>query len=132
MYSLDQIKHILGNTDQQLTEELALKSSKITQQYFGRTISLYAPLYLSNYCSSYCTYCGFNNHNRIERKKLAPKDIHAEMKRIAETRIENILLLTGESYQATPLPYIKDAAKIAKQYFSSISLEIHPLKTEGY
>jgi len=132
MYSLNQIKQILNNNNPKLTEELAIKSSKITKQYFGRAISLYAPLYLSNHCSSYCTYCGFNNHNRIKRTKLSLKEMHAEMQRIAEARIENILLLTGESYSATPLSYLKDAVGIAKQYFSSISLEIHPLKAEEY
>lgn len=132
MISKKQIENILKDKDPQHLETLALKSSQLTQQYFGRTISLYAPLYLSNYCSSYCTYCGFNLKNKIERMKLTEEQMHQEMKRIAEDRIENILLLTGESYQATPFSYLKKAVATAKQYFSSISLEIYPMETEEY
>lgn len=115
-----------------MLEELAQGSARLTRQYFGRTISLYAPLYLSNYCSSHCTYCGFHSHNKIERIKLKPEEIHREMEHVADTGIENILLLTGESYKATPLSYLLEAANIAKQYFTAISLEVHPMETPEY
>ena len=104
----------------------------MTRQYFGRTMSLYAPIYLSNYCSSYCTYCGYHSHNRIRRLKLTEEEMHKEMETVAETGIENILLLTGESYQATPLSYLKTAVWIAKEYFTGISLEVHPMETDEY
>lgn len=132
MISLAEIKNILQNNDPTAIESLARESQKITQQYFGRTITLYAPLYLSNYCSSHCTYCGFNSKNRITRTRLTPHQMHNEMKVVADTGIENILLLTGESYEATPLPYLKEAATIAKQYFTSISLEVHPMDENEY
>ncbi len=132
MISLREIKDILDNNDPKRLESLALESASLTRQYFGRTISLFAPLYLSNYCSSHCTYCGFNSHNRIERIKLKPEQMHAEMKHVADTGIENILLLTGESYKATPVSYLLEAADIAKQYFTGISLEVHPMETAEY
>jgi len=132
MINLAKIKEILNTQSPDLTEDLARQSSGITRQYFGRTITLYTPLYLSNYCSSYCTYCGFNNHNRIDRMKLTTRQIHLEMRQVAQTGIENILLLTGESSKATPLSYLKEAVGIAKHYFTGISLEIHPLETEDY
>ncbi|MCC6758714.1 MAG: 2-iminoacetate synthase ThiH [Candidatus Omnitrophica bacterium] len=132
MISLPKIKDILGNNDPKQLELLALESASLTRQYFGRTISLFAPLYLSNYCSSHCTYCGFNSHNRIERIKLKPEQMHAEMKHVADTGIENILLLTGESYKATPVPYLLEATNIAKQYFTGISLEVHPMEAAEY
>lgn len=132
MISLVEIKNILQNDDPAALESLAQESQKITQQYFGRTITLYAPLYLSNYCSSHCTYCGFNSKNRITRTRLTPQQMHNEMKVVADTGIENILLLTGESYEATPLAYLQEAVTIAKQYFTSISLEVHPMDTDEY
>jgi 2-iminoacetate synthase len=131
-FSLSTIQNILFDQDPQTTENLAQKAHSITQQYFGRTISLYAPLYLSNYCSSYCTYCGFHSHNRIDRIKLNPEQMRKEMSHVSETGIENILLLTGESYKATPLSYLKEAVIIAKEYFTSISLEVHPMETDEY
>ena len=130
--SLEQIKNTLENTDPRYTEELASQAKNITEQYFGRTISLYAPLYLSNYCSSYCTYCGFNNHQRIKRTKLGDDQIQTEMKHVSAQRIESILLLTGESYEATPLSYLKKAVSTAKSYFTNIGLEVYPMSTEDY
>ncbi|MBN1869278.1 MAG: 2-iminoacetate synthase ThiH [Candidatus Omnitrophica bacterium] len=132
MITLPEIKDILGNHDPLFVEDLASQSRQITQQYFGRTVSLYAPLYLSNYCSSYCTYCGFNSKNRITRIRLTPQQMRAEMKAVAGTGIENILLLTGESYKATPLSYLKEASLIAREFFSDISMEVHPMETHEY
>ncbi len=132
MYSQIEIQQILNTNDPQLLEDLAQKSAQITRQYFGRTISLYAPIYLSNFCSSHCTYCGFHSHNRIKRIKLTVQEMHSEMKHVADTGIENILLLTGESYKATPLSYLLEAVAIAKQHFTGISLEVHPMETDEY
>lgn len=132
MMTLTEIQNILNARDPKLTENLAQSARKITQQYFGRTISLYTPLYLSNYCSSYCTYCGFHSHQRIKRFRLTESQMQKEMAHVAAMGIENILLLTGESYQATPLSYLKTAVQIAKHYFPHISLEVHPMEEEEY
>lgn len=132
MIPLSQIKDTLADREPKRTEELAQEASRLTRQYFGRAISLYAPLYLSNYCSSHCTYCGYHSYNKIRRIKLTPEQMHQEMAHVAKTGIENILLLTGESYQATPTSYLKEAVTIAKKYFTSISLEVHPMNTEEY
>lgn len=132
MISLAEIKDILDNNDPASLEDLAQRAAALTRQYFGRTISLYAPLYLSNYCSSYCTYCGFHSHNRIHRIKLTDEEMHREMSHVAQTGIENILLLTGESYQATTLSYLLEAVAVAKRYFTAVSLEVHPMETEEY
>ena len=132
MLSLSEIKNVLHNQDPIFLEDLAQKAHAITLQYFGRTISLYAPLYLSNYCSSECTYCGFKSKNRIKRFKLTDEQMHQEMSFVAKQGIENILMLTGESYKATPLSYLEEAVSTAKQYFPSISLEVHPMDETDY
>jgi len=132
MITLQEIKNTLDNSDSEYLETLAQKAKDITQQYFGRTVGVYAPIYLSNFCSSSCTYCGFSNQHKINRKKLTFEQMHEEMAHVAKQGIENILLLTGESYQATPLSYLKEAVSIAKQYFTSICLEVHPMTTEEY
>lgn len=132
MITLTEIKKVLDNNNPEFIERLAQESRRITQQFFGRTITLYAPLYLSNYCSSYCTYCGFHSHNRIKRFKLNEIEMHQEMKYLSSQGIENVLMLTGESYKATPLSYLKSAVDAAKQYFPSISLEVHPMNEEEY
>ena len=84
MITLPEIKRTLENNDPAFIEGLAQKAHATTLQFFGRTISLYAPIYLSNYCSSYCTYCGFHNHNKIKRIKLTAEQIDQEMAAIAD------------------------------------------------
>lgn len=107
-------------------------AKKTTLQYFGRTIGLYAPLYISNYCDNLCVYCGFNSGEKLERRKLTHDEIKKECAAIAKTGIQNILILTGESRTQAPVSYIKDAVLTAKKYFSNISLEIYPLETQEY
>lgn len=130
--SLSNIQKMLLSDDPAATEALAQKAQKITQQYFGRTISLYAPLYLSNHCSSQCVYCGFRQNNPIARFKLDADQMQREMAYLAQKSIKNILLLTGESYSATPLSYLLEAVEIAKDNFAAIALEIHPLEEHEY
>ncbi len=132
LITISQIKNILADQNQKSLEDLAQSAQKIRQQYFGRAISLYAPIYISNYCSSHCTYCGFHSHHRIQRFKLTIQEMDQEMAYVAKQGIENILILTGESYHATPTAYLKEAVTVAKRYFSNISLEVHPMDEKEY
>ena len=132
MISFDELKRILDNNDKQFIEDLAQKARSTTVQYFGRAISIYAPLYLSNFCDNLCVYCGFNRYMKVERKKLTIEEMHREMKEVSRFGIQNILLLTGESRRITPVDYIKKAVNAAKEYFPGISLEVYPLEVEEY
>lgn len=129
---LESLRAVLADDRPEALEALAQRSSAVTRQHFGRTLSLYAPLYLSNYCSSDCAYCGFKRANRIRRFKLTPDQMHAEMRFLSQQGIRNVLLLTGESYAATPNPYLVEAVTVAKAYFSAIALEVHPMDEAGY
>lgn len=130
--SLKRITDILNDQRPESIEALAQEAARVTRQYFGRTISLYAPLYLSNYCSSHCTYCGFHSHHKIQRIKLTPPQYRQEMQVIYAQGIRNLLMLTGESYKYTPVEYLKEAARIAVEYFQGITLEVHPMRVEEY
>ena len=99
MMTLGQIQKILADNRPEFLEELAQEAQRVTEQNFGRTISLYAPIYLSNYCSSHCTYCGFHSQNKIDRVKLTAEEYRREMAKVHSTGIRNILLLTGESFK---------------------------------
>ncbi len=132
MMTFQQIKNILNDTRPRSIEELARQAAQLTRRQFGRAISLYGPLYLSNFCSSHCTYCGFNSHNKIQRMKLEGAQYREEMQFIHAQGIRNILMLTGESYKHTPVSYLKEAALIASEYFQGIALEVHPMETAEY
>ncbi|MDE2027489.1 MAG: 2-iminoacetate synthase ThiH [Candidatus Omnitrophica bacterium] len=132
MMTLAHIKAVLEDLSPQSVEELARRAAQTTRQYFGRAVSLYSPLYLSNFCSSHCTYCGFHSQHKIQRIKLEPDQYRKEMQFIHAQGIRNILMLTGESYKHTPLSYLKEAAQAASEYFQGIALEVHPMQTDEY
>lgn len=113
-------------------EEMAQAGHRLTLQHFGRTIVLYTPLYLSNYCVNYCVYCGFNATNDIPRRKLTLAEVELEAKAIAKTGLQHLLILTGESRQQSPVSYIKDCVTVLRNYFPSISIEVYPLSSEEY
>ena len=113
-------------------EPMARKANRTTIQYFGRTIQLYVPLYISNFCSNECTYCGFNRTNRISRRKLNLGEIEGEVRAISGTEMKHILVLTGEAPDVTPLEYIEDAVGVIKKRFPSVSIEVFALEEEEY
>jgi 2-iminoacetate synthase len=113
-------------------EPMAEKARQLTIQYFGRTIQLFTPLYISNHCSNHCIYCGFNCKNSITRRKLDMDEITREAETIAASGIQHLLLLTGEAPQATPLPYLVEAVHCLKKYFASVSIEIFPMEEAEY
>lgn len=113
-------------------EEMAAKAKMETGKHFGNTVYLFTPLYIANYCENYCVYCGFNCYNDIVRKKLTKEEIEKEMKVIADSGMEEILMLTGESRGMSDVTYIGEACKLASQYFKNVGLEIYPVNTDEY
>ena len=99
---------------------------------FGNSVAIFTPLYIANYCENYCVYCGFNCHNKIKRAQLNAEEIEKEMQAIAETGLEEVLILTGESPNKSSVEYIGEACKIAKKYFKLIGLEVYPMDSKDY
>ncbi|MDA8244188.1 MAG: 2-iminoacetate synthase ThiH [Elusimicrobia bacterium] len=115
-----------------LLENMARRANELTLRHFGRTVSLYAPLYLGNYCENECVYCGFRRSSRMKRGKLSYEEAEAEGRALAASGIRHALLLTGESRVQTPVEYIGACAELLKKHFSSLSVEIYPLETGEY
>lgn len=113
-------------------EMTAGRANRLTLQYFGRTIQLYTPLYVSDYCDNQCLYCSFNACNRFERKKLTLREVDSEGAFIASTGLRHILLLTGESQGMSPPSYIRDCVQVLNRHFSSVSIEVYPLTEDDY
>ncbi len=113
-------------------EKIARKARDITLKYFGKTVQLYTPMYVSNYCDNHCVYCGFNTENEIPRRKLSLEEVENEAKHIASTGLKHVLLLTGGSRDKSPVSYIKECVGVLKKYFSSISIEVYALTEEEY
>ena len=104
-------------------ETMARLSRKYTEERFGRTMSMFIPLYITNACSNSCVYCGFHRENPMARTILTPQQIEDEYKAIKKLApFENILLVTGEHPAKAGVPYLAQAIDIAKKYFSDAAL----------
>lgn len=115
-----------------LLEEIARASSHLTAQRFGRTILLYAPVYLSNECVNICAYCGFRRDLDVRRVTLGPDEMEREFRFIAAEGFRHILLVTGEHRKAVPVSYLEDAVRLARTIFPSVSIEVEPFRTTDY
>ncbi len=116
----------------EVLEAMAQEANRITERFFGRTITLFTPLYLSNVCDNGCVYCGFNRNNPVKRGILTPEEIEAEGRAIRESGIRHVIILTGESRRATPPEYVAQAVRILKKYVDSVIIEIYSLTEPEY
>lgn len=113
-------------------EQMATRAQAETRKHFGNSVQMFTPLYIANYCENYCIYCGFNCHNKIRRAKLDMDEIERELKAIAASGLQELLLLTGESRSMSPVSYIGEAVRLARKYFRVIGVEIYPLNVDEY
>ena len=131
-YSLKRMLTLISPVGQQCLEEMAHQAAALTVQRFGRTIQLYAPLYVSNYCCNSCLYCGYNTATKFKRTRLTTDQAIAEADVIASEGFRHILLVSGEDPRYVSCDYLNELAEKLRAKFSSVSIEIQPLSTEGY
>ena len=117
--------------DLQLTN-LAGRSAAITRRFFGRTMRLFAPLYLSNECINNCQYCGFSRDNSILRLTLSVDEIELEANHLLDSGFRNILLVSGEHPKFVSNRYLQDVVKRLVPMVPSVSLEVAPMEIEDY
>lgn len=130
--TIEDFKALLSPAAEPFLEQMAVKAQRETEKHFGNTVYLFTPLYIANYCENYCIYCGFNCYNDIRRMRLTPEQMEQEMKIIADSGIEEVLMLTGESRTMSDVTYIGEACKQARKYFRMVGLEIYPVNSDEY
>lgn len=130
--TIEDFKALLSPAAFPYLERMAQRARVETSRHFGNTVYMFTPLYIANYCENYCVYCGFNCYNHIRRMKLSMEQIEHEMKVIADSGMEEILILTGESRAKSDVKYIGEACKLARKYFRMVGLEIYPVNTDEY
>lgn len=114
-------------------EQMAALSKQYTEARFGRTMSMFIPLYLTNSCTNSCIYCGFHISNPMARTILTEEEMVNEFKAIKQLGpFENLLMVTGENPAKAGVDYLAKALDLAKPYFSNLKLEVMPLKAEEY
>ena len=130
--SIDDFGALLSPIALSYLEDMARKAKLETRKHFGNSVSLFTPLYIANYCENECVYCGFKATNKIQRATLSKEDAENELKAIAATGLEEILLLTGESRYKSDVEYIGGTIKLATKYFKTVGIEIYPLNVDEY
>lgn len=114
-------------------ERMAQLSHRYTLERFGRTISMYIPLYVSNACTNACVYCGFNHANPFERVTLSLDQVKAECEAIRRLGpFENLLIVSGEFPALNGVDYIEKVLKVARPYFNNLTIEVMPMKERDY
>ena len=113
-------------------EAMGRRAHMMTQQRFGKTIRLFAPLYLSNECVNNCTYCGFSRDNLILRVTLSLDEVRREAESLREQGFRNLLLVAGEHPKFVSNNYIRDCVAMLHADWPSVSLEVGPMETEDY
>jgi 2-iminoacetate synthase len=130
--NLDDFLALISPVAQPYLEQMAQISNELTKKRFGKTIQMYAPLYLSNECQNICTYCGFSLDNKIKRKTLTDSEIKRETEVIKKAGFDHVLLVTGEANYTVNINYFLNAIEQIKNDFSIISVEVQPLSQEEY
>ena len=113
-------------------ESMAQTSRLLTLQNFGRTMRLFAPLYLSNECINNCRYCGFSRDNPILRVTLTADEVVAEARFLWEAGFRQILLVAGEHPKFVSADYLVECIRALTPHFPSIAIEVGPMQTDDY
>ena len=130
--SVEGFAALLSPAAEPLLEDIAVRARRLTREHFGNSVCMFTPLYVSNYCSNLCVYCGFNRDNRIERLALDMGQVAAELDAIRETGLEEVLILTGESRSRSDVGYIRECVRLAAERFAVVGIEVYPMNSDDY
>lgn len=131
-YSLDKLTALVSPVAENFIEQMAIAANELTLKRFGRTIRLYAPVYLSNYCINSCRYCGFSKEHKFESKRLTVAQAVEEADIISKEGFRDILLVSGEDREYINTDYLAELAQRLRNKFSSIAIEIYQLNKDEY
>lgn len=122
--TLDDFAALLSPAAGERLEELAAASRRLTLARFGRTMHLYAPLYLSNECLTTCVYCGFARELPIARKTLSPEQTLEEARHLVREGFRSVLLLTGEHERLTGVEFLEERLRLLAGEVPSLAIEV--------
>jgi 2-iminoacetate synthase len=131
-YVLDRLLMLISPSAENFIEQMAQIAHQLTLQRFGRTVRLYAPLYVSNYCVNDCLYCGFNKSHKFPRIRLTVEQAVAEAETIAKEGFKDLLLVSSEDKNFITVDYLAELASKLRPKFSSLSVEIYQMSADEY
>ena len=114
-------------------DEMRYRARRARQSYYGKTVSVYAPLYIGNTCINSCRYCDFRiQHTGTVRRNLTLEEIREEAEAIRATGIDSLLVVAGEDPRVNTVAHLAEVGRLLKKMFSNLSLEVAPQTEEGY
>ncbi len=131
-FTPDRLLTLVSPAAEGFLELMAQQARQLTIQRFGRTIQLYAPLYVSNVCVNSCQYCGYNTQTPLKRTRLTVEQALNDADVIAGEGFRHILLVSGEDRTFVTVDYLSELAGKLREKFASISIEIYPMSREEY
>jgi len=113
-------------------ETLARLSQQATRRHFGRTMRLFAPLYVSNECINNCSYCGFSRDADILRTTLSVGQVVREARHLHALGFRNLLLVAGEHPKFVSGGYLQDCLDALKPFIPTLAIEVGPMEDAHY
>lgn len=113
-------------------ESMASRSAALTRKHFGRTMRLFAPLYVSNECINNCQYCGFSRDNPILRVTLSIDQVVREARHLADQGFRNILLVAGEHPKFVSNGYLEECIAAIRDFIPTVAIEVGPMEQPEY
>ncbi len=123
---------LLSTAASERLEEMAVAARDTSIRRFGRTVRLFAPLYLSNECVSTCTYCGFSAGNDIARRTLTPEEVLVEGRELKSRGFRHLLLVSGEHARIVSKDYLVECVRVLAPEIPSLSVEVQVWDTDTY
>ena len=124
--------HLIAEETGGPLEGLARRSQHVTRRHFGRTMRLFAPLYVSNECVNNCSYCGFSRDAGIFRTTLTVDQVVTEAKHLHGLGFRNILLVAGEHPKFVSEGYLQNCLDALKPFIPTLALEVGPMEDDQY
>ena len=132
VFSIERLMRLISPAAEEFIEEMAQQARLLTQQRFGKTMQLYVPMYVSNFCINSCKYCGYNKNHNFQRVRLTLDQACKEAEVIASQGFKHILFLCGEDPKHIDLEYMRALALELRKNFCAIEIEVYPLDQSQY
>ena len=109
--SLEETAILLNTTDPELIWEIKQGAKTLKENVYGKRIVLFAPLYIGNYCTNNCLYCGFRTGNKKQiRTTLSKQDLEEQVKELEDDGHKRLILVFGEHPKYHP-EFIADCVR---------------------
>lgn len=130
--TLARFRALLEPMEPSALEALAADSVAATRRHFGKTMRLFAPLYLSNECVNNCSYCGFSRDNPILRTTLTVPQVVQEARHLSELGFRHLLLVAGEHPRFVSEGYLEECLEALRGFVPTLAIEVGPMETPEY